>query len=220
MKEIIDITEQELDELFEKYRQFPDSHVFVPLADACRKMNRVEEALEICDRGVSRHPDYASGYVVRGKCLYKLERHDEALEVFGKVLSLDANNLVAHKYLGIMEAAAGRIALARKHLKHILRLDPQNREIKTALSDVEAQQQVDATPTPDAFPGDGHEAGTEGTDRAPRVDTAFTAEPLAAEEFESGTEGVGEPPPIDTVLSAKPEEFEAESIQQHPPEVL
>ena len=85
--------EQGLDDLFEKFRQAPGSFVFVPLADACRKMGRLDEALEICEKGVARNPSYASGHVVKGKCLYDRGDFDTACETFERVLDLDDNNL-------------------------------------------------------------------------------------------------------------------------------
>ena len=62
----------ELDALFERYRAAPESHVFAPLADACRKAGMVEEALDIYEKGVRSNPDYTSGHVVRGKCHFDL----------------------------------------------------------------------------------------------------------------------------------------------------
>ncbi len=143
MKETLDITERDLEGLFERYRRSPESRVFVVLADACRKIDRIEEALEICEQGIGRHPEYASGYVVKGKCFYDLERHEEAQEAFETVLDVDADNLVALKYLGMMEALAGRYDSARQYLKHILRLDPENPEIMQVLRHVDERRQVE-----------------------------------------------------------------------------
>jgi tetratricopeptide (TPR) repeat protein len=135
MSEALQISHQELDDLFEKYRRSPDSYVFVPLADAIRKIGRVSEALEICEMGLTHHPDYASGHVVRGKCLYDLERDGDATEAFTDVLRTDPHNLVALKYLGTIDAREGRFESARGRFTHILRLDPDNREIKRILSE-------------------------------------------------------------------------------------
>ncbi len=133
----------ELDELFERYRQAPDSYAFVPLADACRKMGRVDEALDICDDGVRRHPSYPSGHVVKGKCLYDRGDRGAARGTFERVLALDEDNLVALKYLGMIEADEGRLDAAQKHLQRILSLDPENKEIKTILHLVEEQEQIE-----------------------------------------------------------------------------
>jgi tetratricopeptide (TPR) repeat protein len=133
----------ELDELFERYRQAPDSYVFVPLADACRKMGRIEEALEICENGVRRHPGYPSGHVVKGKCLYDRGDRDAARGTFERVLVLDEDNLVALKYLGMIEADEGHLETAERHLQQILSLDPENKEIKSILHLVEEQEQIE-----------------------------------------------------------------------------
>lgn len=132
-----------LDELFERYRQSPESYAFVPLADACRKMGRIDEALEICESGVKRHPGYPSGHVVKGKCLFDRGNRAGAREAFERVLLLDEHNLVALKYLGMIEADDGNLGVAEKHLQQILSLDPENKEIKAILSLVEEQEQID-----------------------------------------------------------------------------
>lgn len=137
---------RDLDELFERYRQAPDSYVFVPLADACRKMGRIEEALEICESGVQRHPAYPSGHVVKGKCLFDKNDRKGARETFERVLMLDENNLVALKYLGMIEADDGDFLAARKHFRHILSLDPENKEIKAILNIVSEQEPPVETP--------------------------------------------------------------------------
>jgi tetratricopeptide (TPR) repeat protein len=134
MKEpIIRTHNREIDELFERYRRAPGSHVFAPLADAYRKLGLVEEALDICARGLSANPRYASGYVVQGKCQYDAGRADRAEESFKKVLEFDPQNLVALRYLGIIRAACGDAEGARSYFEQILVLDPDDKEIRQRL---------------------------------------------------------------------------------------
>jgi tetratricopeptide (TPR) repeat protein len=132
---------QDLDDLFERYRAAPASHVFAPLADTCRKAGMLEEALEICARGVGEHPRYASGYVVQGKCLYDAGRSNDARAAFDRVLVLDPNNLVALKYLGILHSERGDNASAREYFEHILALDPDDREIRSRIEDVDVARE-------------------------------------------------------------------------------
>jgi tetratricopeptide (TPR) repeat protein len=126
----------ELDDLFERYRAAPKGHVFAPLADACRKAGMIDEALEICARGVGEHPRYASGHVVQGKCLYDAGRVNDAQAAFNRVLILDPKNLVALKYLGMIHAERGDAARAREFFEHILALDPGDRDIRSRIEDV------------------------------------------------------------------------------------
>ncbi len=159
----------DLDALFDRYRAAPDSHVFAPLADACRKHGMIDEAIDIVERGVAKHPNYASGHVVRGKCYFDRGDMDAAGEAFRKVLRIDANNLVALKYLGALCADAGDAAGAREHFKHILALDPENREIRSRLESLEDE-------APRA--GVSIEADSRDDDDAMRDDDGFEGAPI------------------------------------------
>lgn len=137
MKEpIIRTHNREIDDLFERYRRAPGSHVFAPLADAYRKLGLVEEGLDICARGLSANPRYASGYVVQGKCQFDAGRADRAEESFKRVLELDSSNLVALRYLGIIRAGCGDAEGARAFFEQILVLDPDDKDIRQRLDAV------------------------------------------------------------------------------------
>jgi tetratricopeptide (TPR) repeat protein len=116
----------DLDKLFEKLRQDQTSLVFAPLADACRKAGRIQEALEICSKGTAQHPGYASGHVVLGKCHYDNRDMDKAAESFNTVLSLD-----------VILAERGEAKAAREHFRHILALDPENAQIRSKLEHIQ-----------------------------------------------------------------------------------
>ncbi len=127
------IDHPDLEKLFERYTSSPESYVFAPLADACRKAGRLGEALEICSRGIAMHPDYASGHVIMGKCYYDMKEREKAEEAFRRVLSLDEDNLVALKFLGMISAERGDESAATNYFKHILALDPESAEIQREL---------------------------------------------------------------------------------------
>jgi tetratricopeptide (TPR) repeat protein len=126
----------ELEALFRKYESAPDSYVFAPLADAYRKAGMHDEAVAICRKGVSRHPDYPSGHVVQGKCYFDIGDLDLAEEAFKSVLNLDASNLVALKFLGMIQVGRGDLVGASEFFHNILVLDPANREIRGMLEDL------------------------------------------------------------------------------------
>jgi tetratricopeptide (TPR) repeat protein len=133
MTDNITTNNPELDVLFERYRKAPGSHVFAPLADACRKAGLLDEAIEIVEKGIQENPDYTSGFVVRGKCYFDRGDVDRAESSFERVLELDSNNLVALKFLGVILADRGDATAAREHFKHILALDPEDRRIREAM---------------------------------------------------------------------------------------
>ncbi len=140
----------DIQEMFERFRQFPGSHVFAPLADAYRKSGMLEEALQICDKGLAANPRYASGHVVHGKCLYDSKRPADAEAAFRRVLEIDEDNLVALKFLGVIHAERGDTSAARRYFEQILALDPDDRDIRRRLDDVE--EPAGATPTPAQAP--------------------------------------------------------------------
>lgn len=144
----------ELEALFRKYESAPDSYVFAPLADAYRKAGMLDEAVEICRKGLRRHPDYPSGHVVEGKCHFDVGKLDESEASFQKVLELDGNNLVALKYLGMIQAGRGRLDKAGQFFKNILKLDPENKEIKGMLDDIREVEQPSESGARDAAKSD------------------------------------------------------------------
>ncbi len=127
----------ELDSLFERYRSAPESSVFAPLADACRKAGMLEEAIEICNKGLKANPRYTSGYVVQGKCYFDANDISKASRTFSRVLELDPNNLVALRYLGTISVGEGNAAAAREHFQQILNLDPGDKAIISLLEDLD-----------------------------------------------------------------------------------
>jgi len=145
----------DLDALFDRYREAPDSHVFAPLADACRKAGMLDEAVEICDRGVAARPNYTSGHVVRGKCYFDKGDKVIAEQSFRRVLVLDQKNLVALKYIGLILAERGDAESAREYFQDILVLDPGDKEIKVKLEEIEAiAAKDDDSETPFRVSGD------------------------------------------------------------------
>jgi len=72
----------------------PHSRVFAPLADLLRQAGRWDDALELLDDGLGRHPDYVSALVIKGRTLLDSGRMDLARQVLVRVLELDPENIV------------------------------------------------------------------------------------------------------------------------------
>ncbi len=58
----------ELNRLKERLEKDPDSLLFAQYADLLRKEGLLEEAIEIAERGIEKHPEYATGILVLGRC--------------------------------------------------------------------------------------------------------------------------------------------------------
>jgi tetratricopeptide (TPR) repeat protein len=128
---------EEVQHLRELYAKSPESRLFAPLADAYRKNGELDKAIEICERGLDRHPSYASAHVVLGKCYYDKGATERARSEFLRVIELDAENLVALKFLGDIQLAEGDQGSAVRYYEQLLAIDPTNEEVARSLGELE-----------------------------------------------------------------------------------
>jgi tetratricopeptide (TPR) repeat protein len=102
----------------------PDGKGFVHLADAYRKHGDPMEALRILRDGLRRHPELASGHVVRGWVYVEQGDSADAEAAFRAALAVDAHNVSALRGLGDILAARGAAAEAAEVFRVLLPLDP------------------------------------------------------------------------------------------------
>ncbi len=127
----------ELRSLIERYNRAQDSRAFAPLADAYRKQGEVAKAIELLEKGLVQYPHYASAHVILGKCFYDTGATERAKAEFRRVLELDAENMVALKFLGDILLAEEKREEAGECYRRLLAIDPTNEEAARALKDLE-----------------------------------------------------------------------------------
>lgn len=114
----------EITRLSKRFYQNPRSKIFVHLADAYRKNNMIDEALEVLKNGLRYHPNYPLAHLIRGKCFFNKTMFAKAKESFEKALELDPQNLVALRMLAqtceLLQDEEGQIIAYRT----ILGIDP------------------------------------------------------------------------------------------------
>lgn len=135
-------TSEELKSLLERFNKAPESRLFAPLADAYRKNGQIDEAIELCEKGLERYPEYASARVILGKCFYDKGATERARDEFARVLDIDPDNMVARKYMGEILLGEDRKEEAAEHLRRLLSIDPTNAEASRILEEIEAKFQV------------------------------------------------------------------------------
>lgn len=130
----------EIAKLSERYNKEPKSRIFVQLADAYRKNNMIDEALEVLHKGLEYHPRYALAHLILGKCYLDKRMYVQAEESFKKTLSIDPQNLVAYRMLAqtceLTRNEEGQIAA----YKGILAIDPLDTVTKEKLDHIASQQ--------------------------------------------------------------------------------
>ena len=127
----------EINELKKKLEENSDSLVFAPLADAIRRKGDLKEALEVCKKGLLKHPSYTLAQVVLGRILREQGKINEASNEFKTVLENDPDNLLAHNLLGSIYLEKKDFQAAIEEYQKVLTLNPDDedaqRELKVAI---------------------------------------------------------------------------------------
>jgi len=134
-----DRRDSQMARLHKKLQVEEQSRVFARLADTFRRSDHLEEAIELCHRGLVHHPDYVSGHIVLGQCYLDLGRLDEARDSFVRALTLDEDNLLTLRSLGNILFQQGELEEAAGHYRRALRLDPRNRDLQELLRETQAR---------------------------------------------------------------------------------
>ena len=145
----------EIEKLREKVAKDPNSRLYVPLAEEYRKEGRMDEAIEVLQKGLERHPSYMSARVSLGKIYYAKGQIDEARIEFETVTKSIPDNLYAHKKLAEIYRDTGKKDLAIKAFKTVLKLNPVDEEALNSLRFLEgasAGQTLEKLPGPVAPP--------------------------------------------------------------------
>lgn len=120
-------TQQDTVELLEnRLRRNPDSLRFSRLADEYRKQGDVQRAISICTQGLEKHPWYATGRLILGRCYLEQENYAKAIEEFTRVCQQDRGNHVAMKMLADVYAKQGMTEKAGDLYALLARSDPDN----------------------------------------------------------------------------------------------
>jgi tetratricopeptide (TPR) repeat protein len=165
----------EIEKLERRWAENPKGRNFAPLADAYRKAGELDRAIELCQAGLARHPDYVSAHIVYGRCLIDTKNDAGAQEVFRKVLGLDAENILALKILGDIAERNGRFDETVEWLTRLLAADPMNGDAAEALARAKSKAAA-AKPAAKTTPALVIEPTSLAPD-APRVAAAKTALP-------------------------------------------
>jgi tetratricopeptide (TPR) repeat protein len=134
----------EIAKLSERFSKDPKSRIFVQLADAYRKNNMVDEALEVMKQGLQYHPQYPLAHLIMGRCFFDKRQFTQAKESFEKVIRIDPQNIVALRMLAQvcenLKDETGQIAA----YKGLLTVDPLDTMAKDRLTALEVLQKKPA----------------------------------------------------------------------------
>lgn len=127
--------------------QNPRSLLFAQLADAYRREGRLEEAIHICQEGLTHHLNYASAYMVLGRSYKEQGALLAAQDAFQRVLDLDPESVLAHHFLGEIAESQGEISEALKAYKAAFTLHPFDKQVRAAVERLQALTTAETLPS-------------------------------------------------------------------------
>ncbi len=142
----------EIDKLEARFQQNPKGRNFAPLADAYRKAGLIDNAIDLCQNGLTLHPDYVSAYIVYARCLVDKKDDPAALGVFKKVLDLDGENIIALRGLAELAERNGKYEEEVEWLTRLINADPMNGDAVEALARAKGKAAAAAPPAPAPAP--------------------------------------------------------------------
>jgi len=184
-----------------------DSILFARLADAYLQMDRVSEAIELCEKGIKKHPYYVTGHYVLGKCYLKKKLFDQAEKELKRVLLFDPKYIAAHRDYGELMAQIGWNNTCEMSYEEIIRIDPFNEQATDRLAELKEQ----TTPTREEQSEERSETELQEVEESILTEVASTPEELPEE--------ISEEEPVD-VHEEEFEETEAADAESTAPPVV
>ncbi len=136
-----------IEELEKRLQADPNSRMFVQLAEEYRKAGLLENAVEICEEGLKKHPQYPSARVALGRALLESESFDRAAEEFESVLAQVPDNILANKFLGETYHRLGRLDDALQKYQIAQTLAPEDTELEGKIQ-AARDESADNAPAP------------------------------------------------------------------------
>src|SRR5437588_8291129 len=96
----------EVELYLETMKQNPRSMVFALLGEADIKAGKLQEAVDVCQKGLLSHPEFIDGRLALGKALLAMNRLKDAQVELLKVVKLDRQNREGYRLLA--EVLVGR----------------------------------------------------------------------------------------------------------------
>ena len=107
-----------------RYEKNPNTLLFARLADVYIREGRIDEAIEICLKGIQANPSYVTGNFILGKAYLAKGEYSKAELELKKVLAYDRQFPTAHKFLGDLMIRMGYESKAHAHHRDLWHLDP------------------------------------------------------------------------------------------------
>ncbi|MDZ7373459.1 MAG: tetratricopeptide repeat protein [candidate division KSB1 bacterium] len=140
------MTPEETRSLELRVQDNPASTLFARLAHHYCELGRLDEAIDLCRRGLEHHPGYATAYIILAKAYRKKGELEAAEAALNKALELEPHNPVALGLLAQLFRAHRAFSKAREQYETILRLDPLDEVARLELESLRSLEEETAPP--------------------------------------------------------------------------
>jgi tetratricopeptide (TPR) repeat protein len=103
--------------------------LFARVASKLLSEGKVDQATLISEVGIKKHPNYAQGHYILGKCYQDRDMYEEARAEYERVLRYDSSHLGAMKELASLYHSTELNDVYKDYLYRLLTLDPLNSRI-------------------------------------------------------------------------------------------
>lgn len=138
---------QRIDDLRRRVQKDPASIAFAQLAEECRRAGRYDEAVAVCQGGLTIHPGYLSARVTLGRALIELNDLDTALGELTTVLKSAPENLAAIRGVAEIHHRRGELGAALAHYRAALALARNDPDLQETVAELTRQVEPPAPPT-------------------------------------------------------------------------
>jgi tetratricopeptide (TPR) repeat protein len=192
-------------------QQNPNSLTFGRVAEALMQQGRLDEAIQLCEEGIRRHPYYVTGHMVLGKCYLQKKLFDQAEKEFKRVLLFDPKYLAAHKHYGDLMREIGWDNTCEMSYRKIMQIDPLDKAVKALVEEFANKAKGEKAALSAIRPA------TKPAKEAPLAPPPLVTPPASDDDFLTST-GVGEGDVLryETPSSPEPEKIAPIEFEQAP----
>jgi len=130
------MSEQDIQKYEKILVEDPQSRAFAPLAEAYRKVGKLDDAIRVAEAGLEIHPGYTGGLIVLGRAHYEKKELDKATEVLKKGVSETPESYLGQKFLGKVLKDKGEVQDALRALEAANLLSPDDDEVVRLLEEI------------------------------------------------------------------------------------
>lgn len=121
-----------------KVEELPNSKYYYPLAFAYLQLQKYDNVIEVCEKGLDKYPDYLQLATLMGDAFLKKGLQEEAKAIFESIIKKDQHNFKSFKLLGDICREENNIEKALQYYKRAYELSPGSEELEKILSELNA----------------------------------------------------------------------------------